>query len=177
MWLEQKMDKLIASGRVDHRFNPPHSSIHVGKINGGIAPNVIADDVIFYWDVRTIPKDAIEDVLKDFLDFCEVQQNKLRKIFPEFSIVTNRHHPAVPPLDTKESMEVVSLIRLIANNNQLDAVSYAAEAGQFAEGGFQSVICGPGDIAQAHRANEFIEETQMLKGMQMISNLTKYLSL
>lgn len=176
MWLENKMDQLIDNGRVDSRFKPPHSSIHIGKINGGIAPNVIADEVIFYWDVRTIPMDSIEDILHDFSAFCNELQNKLRKIFPEFTITTNRHHPAVPPLDTQESMEVVSLIKLIANNDQLDAVSYAAEAGQFAEGGFQSVICGPGDIAQAHRADEFIEESQLTKSMQMIHNLIRFLS-
>jgi len=70
----------------------------------------------------------------------------------------------------------VDFIKKLSGNEQLQTVAYAAEAGQFAEGGFQSVICGPGDIAQAHRANEFIAKEQLDKGVQMIQRLIGELS-
>ena len=63
------------------------------------------------------------------------------------------------------------LVRRLTGRDDLMAVSYAAEAGQFAEAGFQSVICGPGDIAQAHRANEFVAKEQLEGCMNMLKKL------
>lgn len=176
-WLEQKMDALIAAGHTDDRFQPNHSSLHSGIIKGGIAPNVIADVCSFHWDVRTIPADKVEDILSDFEAFCKGLEADLQLRFQGAKIHTAVHHPPVPPLDTPETSDVVPLIRRLSGVEELTAVSYAAEAGQFAEGGFQSVICGPGDIAQAHRANEFIEISQMEKGLEMMHRLAEEMAL
>ena len=176
LWLESKMDKLIADQRLDDRFHPPHSSIHIGLVQGGIAPNVIADKAHFYWDLRTIPMDDMETIVTEFETYCQSREKELRAIFPDFSIKTVENHPPVPHLDTKADAEVVDLIKRISGNSTLDTVSYAAEAGQFANEGFQSAICGPGSIAQAHRADEFIAKEQLHKGMEMMQNLIQELS-
>lgn len=176
LWLEKKMDQLIADERLDDRFHPPHSSIHVGLVNGGIAPNVIADKAYFYWDLRTIPMDDIMSIVDEFESYCQQREKELRNIFPEFTIKTIENHPPVPYLDTKASDDVVDLIKRISGNSKLDTVSYAAEAGQFANEGFQSAICGPGSIAQAHRADEFIAKDQLEKGVEMIRKLITELS-
>jgi len=175
-WIEQKMDALIHEGRLDDRFHPPHTSLHVGMIHGGIAPNVIADKCTFYWDVRVIPGDHVHEIVADFQSHCNKLTKELREIFPEFSITTREDHPPVPPLGTSKDEEVVELIRRITGNQTLSTVAYAAEAGQFSDAGFQSVICGPGDIAQAHRANEFIEISQLEECMEMMRQLTVTLS-
>lgn len=176
LWLENKMNQLIDEGRIDNRFEPPHSSLHVGLFNGGIAPNVIADKAKFYWDLRTIPMDSITEIINEFEAYCRERENELQKIFPNFSIETIENHPPVPHLDTKEDADVVDLIKRISGKTKLKTVSYASEVGQFANEGFQSVICGPGDIAQAHRPNEFIEKEQLEKGVVLIQNLIKELS-
>lgn len=176
MWLENKMNELVESGQLDERFDPPHSSLHVGIFKGGTAHNIVADEVIFQWDLRTIPKDDIHEVVGEFNAYCRKRESELRKKFPDFKIVTHEHHPAVPPLDTAADSDVVKLVQKIAGNANLGTVSFAAEAGQFAEGGFQSVICGPGSIAQAHRADEFIEKEQLKKGVEMLMNLIRELS-
>ncbi len=176
LWLEKKMDALIDEGRLDERFHPPHSSIHIGLVNGGIAPNVIADKAHFYWDLRTIPMDAIDAIVAEFETYCREREETLRKVFPGFEIKNVEHHPPVPHLDTKEDDDVVDLIKRISGNTNWDTVSYAAEAGQFADEGFQSAICGPGSIAQAHRANEFIDKEQLEKGVAMLHNLIEELS-
>ena len=98
LWLEKKMDQLIADGRLDERFHPPHSSIHVGLVSGGIAPNVIADKAHFYWDLRTIPMDDIQAVVDEFEAYCRERENELRKVFPGFEIKTIENHPPVPHL-------------------------------------------------------------------------------
>ncbi|WP_435625721.1 acetylornithine deacetylase [Flagellimonas sp.] len=176
LWLENKMNQLIADKQLDERFHPPHSTIHIGLVNGGIAPNVIADKAHFYWDLRTIPKDDIQGIVNEFEAHCREREEELRKVFPDFSIKTVENHPPVPHLDTKAEDDVVELIKRISGNSKWDTVSYAAEAGQFADEGFQSAICGPGSIAQAHRADEFIAKDQLEKGVVMLENLVDELS-
>jgi acetylornithine deacetylase len=177
LWLENKMNQLIEEGRLDRRFHPPHSTLHVGLIHGGIAPNVIADKAHFYWDLRTIPMDSVDTIMQEFQYYCQEREEEVQQIFPDFSIKTKENHPMVPHLDTHANSEVVNLIKGICGNEKLNTVSYASEAGQFAMEGFQTVICGPGSIAQAHRPNEFIEIEQLHLGVNMIKNLIKELSL
>ena len=177
IWLENKMNALIESGQIDDRFNPPHTSIHVGQFNGGIAPNVIADKVSFKWDVRVIPKDKLEDILEDFENYCQEVSDNAKKKFPGFEIKTSMHHPPVPPLDTMPDDTIVSMVNEWTGNTEWDTVSYAAEAGQFHEGGFESIICGPGSIAQAHRANEFVAEDELAKCQNMLNKMTEYFTL
>tara|TARA_A100001011_G_scaffold320849_1_gene341579 strand:- start:3 stop:1154 length:1152 start_codon:yes stop_codon:yes gene_type:complete len=176
LWLEKKMDFLIEQGRLDDRFHPPHSTLHVGKVNGGIAPNVIADKAHFSWDLRTIPSDNINDIVNEFQKYCKEREDQLRKIYPGFKIQNKETHPIVPHLDTKSNDDVVELIKKITGNSNIETVSYAAEAGHFANAGFNSAICGPGDIAQAHRADEFISKDQLNKGVEMINKLVEELS-
>lgn len=170
-WIENKMESLIEAGQIDDRFHPNHSSLHVGIVQGGIASNVIADQCRFHWDVRTIPADRTEDIIRDFETYSKALETELQQRFAGARIVTHIPHPPVPPLDTSETASVVALIQKLSGVQQTDTVAYAAEAGQFAEGGFEAVICGPGDIAQAHRANEFIEISQLEKGLEMMERL------
>ena len=176
LWLEKKMDTLVEQGEKDDRFHPPHSTIHIGIVNGGIAPNVIADKAHFFWDLRTIPKDSMEDIIAEFEAYCREREKELRKIYPDFKIENVENHPSVPHLDTQIDDDVVDLIKKVSGNSNWSTVSYAAEAGQFANEGFQSAICGPGSIAQAHRANEFVAKEQLKKGVKMLVNLTEELS-
>ena len=176
LWLENKMNSLIGAGRTDDRFTPNHTSIHIGRIEGGIAPNVIAQECNFTWDVRTIPSETPQEIFEEFEAYCRERETELRSVFPGFKISTGNIHPAVPGLDTHEDQEIVRLTKRLAEYEELDAVSYAAEAGQFAEGGFEAIICGPGDIAQAHRANEFVSKEQLAWCVRFMNNLIKELS-
>ena len=176
LWLENKMDQLIAAGHLDDRFVPNHSSLHVGMINSGIAPNVISDYSSFHWDVRVIPRDSIEEIFQEFQAFCRQREAVLRRYFPGFEIRTVKHHPAVPSLDTPEHLPIVEMTRDLSGIRELSTVAYAAEAGQFAEAGFESVICGPGSIEQAHRADEFIAVEQLDKGVEFMQKLVARLS-
>ena len=86
LWLEEKMNRLIEEGRIDNRFHPAHSSIHIGLVNGGIAPNVIADKAHFFWDLRTIPMDRTETILEEFETFCRQREQELKSKFEHFKI-------------------------------------------------------------------------------------------
>jgi len=174
IWLEDKMNALVNAGHTDDRFTPNHTSLHVGMFKGGIAHNVIADECSFLWDVRNIPQDKIEDIHAAFVEHCAQVLPTLQERFAEAKIETTMYHPLVPALDTPEHLDIVPLIKQLSGIDQLQTVAYAAEAGQFSEGGYQSVICGPGSIAQAHRANEFVSVEQMTKGVAFIEQILAY---
>ncbi len=174
-WLEGKMDILIGEGHTDDRFDPNHTSLHVGVIEGGIAPNVIAGACTFEWDLRVIPEDDPRQILDEFQAFCQELTLSLQQRFAGAAIQTEVLHPFVPPLDTAADSAVARLITRLSGYKELQTVAYAAEAGQFAEGGFEAVICGPGSIAQAHRANEFISVDQLEKGDSFIRAVIRYL--
>ncbi|MGB2129452.1 MAG: acetylornithine deacetylase [Flavicella sp.] len=176
LWLENKM-KSLAISSVDERFTPPHTSIHIGCIHGGIAPNIIADKAHFSWDIRVIPQNSAKNIIADFEKHCLNRKKELLEIFPDFSIVTRALHPPVPPLSTDVNTTIVKLMQKINSNHKLDTVAYAAEAGQFAEAGIESIICGPGSIDQAHRANEYVKKSQLKSCTNMLSNLMEYLSI
>lgn len=176
IWLEDKMHDLVHSGNKDERFHPPFTTIHVGEIKGGIAPNVIADKAYFSIDIRTIPKDDLQAIVNDFKNHCNKQVKKLKKIFPNFKIEIKENHPPVPPLDTPDNSDIIAFIESITGNVGKSGVSYASEAGQYALGGYQSIICGPGSIEQAHRADEFIAKEQLEKGVMMLQKLIVQLS-
>ncbi|WP_272151485.1 acetylornithine deacetylase [Tenacibaculum aiptasiae] len=176
LWLENKMKELSKQSR-NESFLPPHSTMHVGQIKGGIATNVVAGNTTFQWDVRSIPEDSIMDIVNDYQEYCNELQKEKRKLFPEFKIENTLLHPPVPGLQTSEEASIVKLIAEVTGNTKPSYVAYATEAGQFAEAGFESIICGPGSIEQAHRANEFVSIEQLNLGVQMIENIIKKISL
>ena len=74
-------------------------------------------------------------------------------------------------MDAPTDSSALALVQQLTGRHDTTAVSYAAEGGQFARAGFDTVICGPGDIAQAHRAGEFISVEQLARGVEMIKGL------
>jgi len=173
VWIENKMDELIRAGRLDDRFDPNHSSLHVGIVEGGIAHNVIAGGCTFEWDVRTLPQDDLHRILADFQNYCRRLEEELRPRFSGFKIETVEYHPPVPPLDTPESASVVDLVRRLTGAETAGTVAFASEAGQYAEGGYETVLCGPGAIAQAHRADEFVTEEQLNRGVAFVRKIVE----
>ncbi len=175
-WIDNKMNAFIKEGKLDEKFNPPHTSLHVGQIKGGIAPNIIADKAWFSLDIRTIPSHDLNTIVEDLKNYCKQKETELRTIFPGFKIDISENHPPVPPLNTSIDSDLVNLIGDLTGNYEWSTVAYAAEAGQFSNGGFESIICGPGSISQAHRANEFIAKSQLDECIVMIQNLATKLS-
>ncbi len=173
LWIEGKMDELVAEGFSDERFDPPHTSLHVGMIRGGTAHNIVADSCWFTLDVRCLPSDDLAAIEADFRAFAKTQEAAMQRRFAGASITIEEYHPNVPPLITEESSEAVALIRAITGVEALRTVAYASEGGQFSAAGFDTVICGPGDIAQAHRADEFVEIAQLHRCVEVLEKLAR----
>jgi acetylornithine deacetylase len=168
--------KTIATTSIDDRFDPPHSTIHVGQIKGGVATNIVADYCCFEWDIRVIPKDDIHQIFEDYYAFCAEREVEVREKYAPFKITNTLIHPPVPALDTKETDSIVGLLQKLTGTHTWKTVAYAAEAGQFHEAGYESIICGPGSIDQAHRANEFVTQEQLDSCVVILEKLIKEFS-
>ena len=94
----------------------------------------------------------------------------MQAIAPEAEITITQTN-AVPPFGADKSSEVVALALKLTGQNETHTVSYATEAGLFQDAGAPSVVCGPGDIAQAHTADEWIAESEIAKCMGFLERL------
>lgn len=157
----------------DPSFDPPWSTLTVGTIHGGTAPNILARECRFTFDLRTTPTRDVGAVLKPFWTAVAAARRQLQAEDPDADISVRRL-ASVPGL-ARESGSAAEQIatKLTGANGQPRAVSYGAEAGQFQAAGISTVICGPGSISQAHRPNEFIEISQIQSGAQFMLRLVE----
>jgi acetylornithine deacetylase len=156
------------------RFDPPYATLQVTKIEGGTATNIVPHACRFSFDVRSVPgldTDTIERRVRTFAD--TVCLPDMQRVAPEAAITITRAN-SVPPFGVDASSEIVALALKLAGQNSTHAVSYATEAGLFQEAGSASIVCGPGDIAQAHTANEWIAMSEISKCMAFLGRLAEW---
>ncbi len=156
-------------------FDPPYSTMTVNVVHGGTQLNIMASEATFDWDLRTIPGDCREDIIEEFTDFALGIEAEMRAKSSECRIKIEQMTNA-PSLAPHEDNPAADLAKAITGHNSADVVAYAAEAGQFQEAGFSTVICGPGSIDQAHQPNEFISLEQIEAGTQFMRRLIARLS-
>jgi acetylornithine deacetylase len=156
-------------------FTPAYTTMSVGVIEGGTASNILARRCGFTWDVRTMPGESLGAVLEEFNSEAAAIEAGMRAIAPECSIETQILADA-PPLRPEAENPAAELAHALTGANGRQSVSYAAEAGQFQQAGFSTVICGPGSIDQAHQPNEFITLDQVAESTRFMRGLIQHLS-
>jgi acetylornithine deacetylase len=152
-------------------FSPRGASLTIGLVGGGTAVNILARECHFTFDLRCPPGLDPEAVLRDFHAAARALDTELKARAPEAGVSIERRS-ATPAFAPETDGEAENLARLLAGDNGPGrVVSYAAEAGQFQEAGFSTVICGPGSIDQAHQPDEYVELSQMQRGAQFMGRL------
>ena len=152
------------------QFNPPFTTAHVGVIEGGTAHNITAKDCHFGLDFRVVPGEDPHDWRDRYFEKVREVEALMQAVVPETSIELSERFN-VPPLVPEEGGEAETLVRQITGDNASHKVSYGTEAGQFQNRGYSAVICGPGDIAQAHQPNEFCTVEQFNAGHAFMEKL------
>lgn len=151
----------VDQGDPSGRFDPPFSSIHVGLIEGGTALNIVPRQCRFMWEIRSLPgvdADAIIDRFAAYAD--EKLLPRMKAVAEESDIVTVQSH-MIPPFLARDQSPAEMLALKLTGRNAAEAVSYGTEAGLFENADLATIVCGPGDIAQAHQPNEFIALEQV----------------
>ena len=152
-------------------FTPKGATLTIGQINGGTAVNILARECVFVFDLRTPPGLKPGAILADFMAEAAAVDAALKARFPDAGVrvETRSLTPAFAP--EKNGAAEAFARRLAGDNGPPRVAAYAAEAGQFQEAGYSTVICGPGYIEQAHQPDEFVEISQMQRGAQFMRRL------
>ena len=156
-------------------FDPPWTTLHVGMIQGGTAHNITAADCRFSCEIRVVPGEDIEDWVAALKGQVAQAVAAMQTIRPETGITVERFF-SVPPLRPETDGAAEALARRLTGDNGLHVVSYGTEAGQFQAEGYSAVVCGPGDILQAHQPDEFLEISEFDAGWSFMQRLVAWLS-
>lgn len=152
-------------------FTPRHATLTVGLLNGGTAGNILARECAFQFDLRCPPGQDPLALLAPFRAQVAALDARLKALFPQAGAKIVQRS-GTPPLSPEEDGAAELFARRLAGDNgPARVVPYAAEAGQFQEAGFSTVICGPGSIDQAHQADEYVDRAQMERGGAFMARL------
>lgn len=160
-WLNELQVELAGRKHPHLDTVPNHTTINVGIITGGTAGNILARECTLNWGYRTLPGDDPWEVQRRAEAYiAELLLPKMKAKHPDANITLKRRS-FVPGLLPQENEEAAKLALQWTGGNRTYAVPYGTEAGIFRGHGIPTVICGPGDISQAHQPNEFVAKSQM----------------
>ena len=164
-------EKLKERTPKDSIFDPPHSTLSIGGIFGGIAHNVIADKCHVNWETRPVVKEDAVFLNQELDKYAnEVLLPEMKKIFPNASIEKDIIGEIVG-FDREEKSDACELISNLTGDNSRQVVSFGTEAGLFQEIGISTVVCGPGSIEQAHKIDEFIVLDELKKCINLLDGI------
>jgi acetylornithine deacetylase len=160
VFIRQLADRLAQLEQRDYGFTVPYSTLSTGLIQGGIAANVVPKDCVFQFDMRTLPNASPDALYQEIRGYAESLSREMKSIDEDSGIDLQWMSQTVG-LAASEADAIVQWAMQLSKNPSVGKVSYGTEAGLFQKMGVPTVICGPGDIAEAHRPNEFVALEQL----------------
>ncbi|MCV6824550.1 MULTISPECIES: acetylornithine deacetylase [Halocynthiibacter] len=158
------------------RFDPPWTTINIGRIAGGVAHNVIAGKAEVDWEMRPVQKTDAEFVKQALATYVRDTLLPDMHAVCNHAAITTETIGEVTGLDPMHDNAARDLVAELTGSNSADVVSFGTEAGLFQELGMNVVVCGPGSIEQAHKPDEFITVEQLNKCCDMLARLGKKLT-
>ncbi|WP_059413071.1 acetylornithine deacetylase [Cupriavidus basilensis] len=154
-------DEFKANGPYDQAFDVPFTTAQTGTIQGGIALNTIPALCEFVFEFRNLPGVDPEAIFARIQAYAnDVLQPKMRAEHADAGLAISKI-AAAPSLDVAEQEAITQLVRALTADRDVNKVAYGTEAGLFQRAGIPAVVCGPGDIQQAHKPDEYVELTQL----------------
>lgn len=155
--------RIANEGPFNKQFDPPFTTVHVGVFKGGTALNIVPNKCEFSLEVRNIPEVNAESVIEEIRQYAfKNLEPRMKDIDPKTGFEF-KYTAGVHSFDIANDNPMVDLVLSLSGANSTEKVSFATEAGIFANEGIPTVVCGPGSIAQAHKPNEFIAKEQLMK--------------
>ena len=153
--------RLAQEGPFEDGFDPPHTTIHVGTIQGGSILNIIPEHAEFIMEWRPIPGDDAMRALD------RLKAHVAAHIEPAMHAVDPATGFSYEVLNIMPGMAIApdhaltALVKQITGANSAGKVSYGTESGYYQEADIPTIICGPGHIAQAHQPDEWVAQDQL----------------
>lgn len=163
VFINELAGRLKARHDTDPDYDVPFSTLSVNTIAGGIAGNIVPQLCEFEFDYRNLPHMSPADITAPIeAHIREVLQPQMQAVDAACRI-DMRHGENVPAMPEAEAALLHDLITQLVQDSSRLKVAYATEGGQFQQAGIATVICGPGNIEQAHKADEFVELAQLAR--------------
>lgn len=160
-YVADEAQRLAREGPFEEGFEPPHTTVHVGTIQGGAALNIIPEYADFIMEWRTIPG---HDGARELAGMKHYVATHIEPAMHAVDCRTGFSFEVdhlMPGMSLAADHQLTALIKQITGANSAGKVSYGTEGGYYQEAGIPTIICGPGYIAQAHQPDEWIEQAQL----------------
>ncbi len=165
-------EKIAQHPRPEEGFTIPYTTLHIGTIKGGTALNIVPADCTLEFEIRNSPSDPAKNVLHSLFDEAALVTERVKGRFPECGVtleITNEY----PGLLMRENETSLTTLQTLVGSQKAKKISFGTEGGLFHQAlNVPTYICGPGDIAQAHRPDEFISRDQMARCLAFLENLS-----
>lgn len=167
--IREVQKEIINKGNEDNDYDVPYTTLHVGKMNGGVALNIVPNICTIDWEIRNLANDSTETILTRVKELVELNLQEYKN--PEAEIFWQETF-SYPGLGTDINSEIINFVRSLTGTNNTIKVAFGTEGGLFhKEVGIPTVVCGPGSMLQGHKPNEFITVEQMDRCDLMMANL------
>jgi acetylornithine deacetylase len=169
--LRERQTDLAASGAQDDGYDVPYTTVHVGRIEGGTALNIVPNRCSVDFEIRNVAEDDPEAILDDIRAHAQTLTDREHNRFPEARVEIEVLN-AYPGLSTSESAEIVSFVRGLVEDASTLKVAFGTEGGLFSNQlDVPTVVCGPGSMDQGHRPDEFVALDQLAACDRMMDRL------
>jgi acetylornithine deacetylase len=164
-------DAYKVNGPYDQFYDVPFSTMTTNQIRGGIAINTIPDLCEFTYEFRNLPGMSPEKIQSQIEQYArEHVLPKMQAEYPDARIDIGVIASG-PALEAAEQDAITALVRALTGDREQRKVAYATEAGLFQQVGIPTIVCGPGDIIQAHKPNEFVAIAQLQRCEEFLRKL------
>jgi len=175
-WFEDRLTENQARADASNGFDPPYTTLHCGTIQGGTAANVVSASCSFVTDIRAVPTEDARDYQARYTAYVrEVIEPRMQAVAPSAGIEIV-HRGFVPGLRPVPDSSAEAFVRRLTGDNATHVVAYGTEAGIFQNAGWATVVCGPGDIAQAHQADEYLTLAEFMAGERFLAQVVDRLT-
>ncbi|SFT47595.1 acetylornithine deacetylase [Pseudovibrio denitrificans] len=171
----EEMARKLAAGPSDALYDLPFSTAHTGVIKGGTALNIVPEHCEVIFEFRMLPSESTKACMDEVERYAfEELLPEMRKVYPEANIEFIPFSE-IPGLDTDVEADVTVLAKKLAGRNDHAKVAYGTEAGLIQNIlDIPTVVCGPGNIEQAHKPDEFIKKSELDKCDAFLDRLIKH---
>ncbi len=168
--------EIAAGGRRDGDYDVAYTTLHVGKMQGGVQVNIVPNHCVLDFEIRSLAEDDPAALIARLEAAAAAIVAPLRDSFPEAAIRVERLWD-YPGLGTPSDAKVVNFVKGLTGANGTIKVAFGTEGGLFSSRlGIPTVICGPGSMAQGHKPDEYVSEEQMARCEAMLDRLVEWLA-
>ncbi|WP_133485407.1 acetylornithine deacetylase [Aliiroseovarius marinus] len=163
----------LAEGATDAAYSIPYSTVHIGRMSGGRALNIVPDSAVIEMEFRYLAHTPAEDILSELNEIAR----RVGAAFGDTDAIEITQTNAYYGLDTPTDDPVVSWAGQMAGTQGTTKVAFGTEAGFFAAEGIPTVVIGPGDMARdGHKADEGVDLSELAACDAMMDRILTDLS-